>query len=245
MLTSIPIKKTVAAPAGFLPKERLAALLDVSAVRANSDVTDVRNVAAFAGKYRCAAAFSLPSFTETLIELLVDFPEVLVGGTVGFPAGGETTLMKVNQAGELLALGCREIDMVLNIGKMLSGDLEYVEKDIAAVKQAVGTVPLKVILECHYFDADQIRSAAECCLRAGADWLKTGTGWAPSPTTLDQIRLLKQVTGNDAQVKASGGIRDLDTLLAMYNAGAERFGIGYRTASLIFDENAQREQRNL
>lgn len=224
----------------FLPEERLAQMIDVSAVRADSDLRDVRNVAKLATERCCIAAFSLPSFCETLVELLSHFPDVRVGGVVGFPGGGETTAMKSAQARELIALGCSEIDMVINIGKMLSGDLRYVENDVASVKQTVGDIPLKVILECHYFDMDQIREAAECCVRAGADWVKTGTGWAATPTTLEQVRLLKQTVGDDARVKAAGGVRNLDTLLAMHQLGAERFGIGYKTASAIFEENANR-----
>lgn len=227
-----------------LSERQLARMIDVSAVRADSDIEDVRNVAKLATERRCIAAFSLPGFCETLVDLLSRFPEIRVGGAVGFPSGGETTAMKTAQARELTALGCSEIDMVLNIGKMLSGDLRFVENDVASVKQALGNIPLKVILECHYFNPDQIREAAECCVRAGADWVKTGTGWAATPTTPEQIRILKQTVGNEARVKAAGGVRNLDTLLAMHRLGAERFGIGYKTASAIFEENANRCTRH-
>jgi len=210
-------------------------MIDLSAVRADSGWDDVQSVAAVARDYSCVAAFALPSFTRELAELLRGTP-VIVGGTVGFPSGGETTAMKVAQAQELLGLGCGEIDMVQNIGKLLSGRFEQVEADIAAVKQAIGAVPLKVILECAYLSPDQIVRASEAAVRAGASWVKTGTGWASPGTTAEQVRLIKQTVGNAARVKAAGGVRDLDTLLEMHRLGAERFGIGYKTAKAIFSE---------
>ncbi|MCL2103480.1 MAG: deoxyribose-phosphate aldolase [Kiritimatiellaeota bacterium] len=220
---------------------QLVAMIDLSAVRADSGWDDVQSVAALAREYSCAAAFALPAFTRELVGLLHG-TSVVAGGTVGFPSGGETTAMKVAQAKELLALGCGEIDMVQNIGALLSGRLGQVEADIAAVKQAVAPVPLKVILECAYLPPDLIAAASEIAVRAGASWVKTGTGWASLGTTVEHVRLIKQTVGNAARVKAAGGVRDLDTLLEMNRLGAERFGIGHKTARAIFSE-CQRRQR--
>ena len=214
---------------------QLASMIDLSAVRADSDWNDVRSVAELAAQCSCVAVFALPAFTGELLELLHGTP-VIVGGAVGFPSGGETTTIKVAQAGELIDLGCGEIDMVQNIGKLLSGKFAEVESDIAAVKQAIGSVPLKVILECSYLSPEQIVTASEIAVRAGASWIKTGTGWASSGTTVEQVRLIKQTVGNTAKIKAAGGVRDLDTLLEMHRLGVERFGIGYKTAQEIFNE---------
>jgi deoxyribose-phosphate aldolase len=220
----------------MISQQQLAAMMDVSAVRADSDWTDVLNTATLAKQHHCAAAFSLPGFTHGLVELLADATETAVGGVVGFPAGGNTTASKMFQAKELLQLGCTEIDMVMNIGQFLSGQLEQVEADIRSVKQTVGSVLLKVILECHYLSADQIKTASELAVRAEADWVKTGTGWVQGSTTIEQVRLMKQTVGNAVRVKAAGGIRNLNVLLQLHQAGAERFGIGHQTAQNIFAE---------
>jgi deoxyribose-phosphate aldolase len=216
-------------------------MMDVSAVRADSSVNDVRAVAELAKEYSCVAAFALPAFTQELIELLRDTP-VIVGGAVGFPSGGETTATKVAQAKELIDFGCGEIDMVQNIGKLLSGWFDQVEADIAAVKQAIGAVPLKVILECSYLSPDLIVMASNIAVRAGASWVKTGTGWASPGTTTDHVRLIKQTIDDTANIKAAGGVRDLDTLLEMHQLGAKRFGIGHQTAKDIFGEFQQRSK---
>lgn len=213
-------------------KQFLASMIDVSAVRGESALADVQKTAAVARQYHCAAAFALPAFTEQLRELL-DGSDVLTGGVTGFPSGGDTTAAKAFQAKELVKLGCGEIDMVMNVGKMLSALTQEVEDDIKAVKEAIGSIPLKVILECHYLSDDQIKSASEAAVRAGASWVKTGTGWAAGATALRQVQLMKQTVGNAAKVKAAGGIRDLETLLQLYEAGAERFGIGSKTVENI------------
>ncbi|MGL4943312.1 MAG: deoxyribose-phosphate aldolase [Thermoguttaceae bacterium] len=220
-----------------LPK--ISSLLDVSAVQATSCQRDVECVADVARRFGCVAAFALPSFTPLLIELLRG-TSVRVGGAVGFPSGGETTEMKVAQARELCQLGCTEIDMVMNIGRMLSGDTDFVYNDIAAVRKTLGAVPLKVILECTHLSDDKIVRAAEIAADAGATWVKTGTGWTTSPTTRHQVELLQQAVGNRCQIKAAGGVRDLDTLLDLYNAGARRFGIGYKTAETILNDAKHR-----
>jgi len=220
--------------------QQLASMIDVSAVRADSHESDVRSVAELAKKYHCIAAFALPAFTPELIELLRG-TTTIPGGAVGFPSGGETVAMKVAQAKELVDLGCGEIDMVQNIGKLLSGRFEQVEADIAAVKKAIGSLPLKVIIECSYLSPDQIVRSSEIAVRAGASWVKTGTGWASPGTTTEHIRLIKQTVGDTAKIKAAGGVRDLDTLLEMHRLGTERFGISHKTAKNIFDEFQKRQ----
>jgi deoxyribose-phosphate aldolase len=165
-----------------------------------------------------------------------------LGGAVGFPGGGETTNMKTAQARELIGYGCNEIDMVINVGFIKSGLYEKARDDIRAVKQAIETIPLKVILECHYLSEDEICRASELAVEAGADWVKTSTGWAPTGATLENISLIKKTIGNSAKVKAAGGVKDLSTLLRMADLGAERFGIGSRTVVAIFEEYTRLNQ---
>ena len=228
-----------------LSAEQLAAMLDVSAVQAQSSLEDVKETAAVAKKFNCICAFSLPSFTPVLAEELKEDGrrKVLLGGVVGFPSGGDSTASKVAQAKELVALGCDEIDMVMNVGLALSGQWDRVGADIAAVKQAIGSVPLKVILECGYLNDDQIAQAAITAADAGADWVKSGTGWTEKKTSVHTIEVMKQAVGDRCLVKAAGGVRDLDTLLAMYDVGARRFGIGVRTARAILEAAAAQERQ--
>ncbi len=174
-----------------LSAEQLAAMLDVSAVQAQSSLEDVKETAAVAKKFNCICAFSLPSFTPVLAEELKadGRRKVLLGGVVGFPSGGDSTASKVAQAKELVALGCDEIDMVMNVGKMRSGLVKEVAADIAAVKEVMGDMPLKVILECHHLTDAQIAEASVIAVDAGAAWVKTGTGWAPTGATLENVKI--------------------------------------------------------
>ncbi len=214
----------------------LVRMLDLSAVRAESDESEVRAMADWARKYRCIAAFALPALTPLLCELLRDDEAVAVGGVVGFPSGGETTGMKIREAEELLAMGCRELDMVIGIGLLRSGRLGEVREDIRAVVEAARGAPVKVILECHHLSEEQIRQGCACSEEAGASFVKTGTGWAPTGATLRNVRLMKSCVGDRLGVKAAGGVRDLKTLLELHRAGASRFGIGLSSAKGILRE---------
>ena len=213
----------------------IARMIDLSAVQPDCSEADVRAVAAMCRKHNFICAFALPSFTPLLVELLKDRPDIHIGGTVGFPGGGTTTRSKVAEARELLEMGCNEIDMVINIGWVKSGKWADVAADIRAVVAAAGQTPVKVILECHYLTTEEIRQACEACATSGVAFVKTGTGWAPTGATLENVALMKQTVGNRCQVKAAGGVRDLATLMAMVERGVTRFGIGVKTAKTIFE----------
>ena len=216
----------------------LAGMIDISAVQAQNTEDDVRKIAAMAKKYGCICAFALPGLTPLLRDELEENGgrKVKLGGVAGFPSGGDTSETKAFQAAQLVKLGCDEIDMVMNVGKMRSGDSDYVVRDVATVKKAIGAVPLKVILECHHLTPDQIAEAARLAVAGGAAWVKTGTGWAPTGATLENVRIMKEAVGNTARVKAAGGVRTLDTICQMINLGVERFGIGSGTVGKIFEE---------
>ena len=123
--------------------------------------------------------------------------------------------------------------MMLNVGKLRSGDDRYCEEDISAVVQAVGEVPVKVILEVHYLNREQLKRACEVCIRAGAAFVKTATGWAPSGATLDVVQFITGFVGTAIKVKAAGSIRTLDTLVKMYRMGVSRFGINLTSSMEI------------
>ncbi len=216
-----------------LTAKEIARLVDLSAVRADSDEEEVQALAEMARRYTCAGASTLPSLTPLLVELLAGEPSVRIGGNVGFPSGGTTTMVKVAEARELVRMGCGEIDMVINIGMLRSGRYAYVLDDIRAIVEAAGPLPVKAILECHYLSEDEIRRACESCIKAGAAFVKTSTGWAPTGATLENIALIKSCVGDDIGIKAAGGIRSHHTIRAMYELGARRFGLGLRSAPLI------------
>jgi deoxyribose-phosphate aldolase len=125
--------------------------------------------------------------------------------------------------------------MVNNIAWLKANNKVAYMNDVRSVIQASGGLPVKVILECHWLTSEEIVRACEWCVEAGASWVKTGTGWAPTGATLENVTLMKQTVGDRCQVKAAGGVKDLETLIAMYERGVRRFGIGVRTARAILE----------
>jgi deoxyribose-phosphate aldolase len=201
-------------------------MVDVSAVKPDSTADEVRHMVAVAKEFACIAVFAMPALTPLAHDLLSGSPHIALGGVVGFPSGAVTTATKVAEAQELIGIGCDELDMVINIGRLKSGQTQAVAEDIEAVIGAAAGRPVKVILECHYLTDDEIRIACELCVAAGAAFVKTGTGWAPTGATPERIQLMKSVVGDRCGVKAAGGVRDLETVLALQALGATRFGIG-------------------
>jgi deoxyribose-phosphate aldolase len=217
--------------------QEIAGMMDVSAVRADSTLEEIRQSAELAKRYGCVAVFALPAHTPYLVDLLRG-SAVFAGGAVGFPGGGTTTSVKATEAAELVRMGCGEIDMVNNLAWLKAGKKELYVQDVRAVVEASGGKSVKVILECHWLTEGEIVRACEWCVEAGAAWVKTGTGWAPSGATLENVTLMKRTVGERCQVKAAGGVRDLGTLLAMHGCGVRRFGIGVRTAQAILEAAA-------
>ena len=218
----------------------IARLIDLSAVRADSTRQDVEDIIDGAIKHNFICVFPMPGMLPLVFEKLKDHPQIGIGGVVGFPSGGETTASKLFQAKELKEAGCNEIDMVLNIGKLKSGMLNDIEDEIRQIKAAVSPLPLKVIMEVVLLTDEEIKTASSIILKAGADYIKTGTGWAGA-TTLHHIDLIKETVGDAIKLKVAGGVRTLDTLLEMYQMGVSRFGIGYKSALNIMEECINRE----
>lgn len=211
-------------------------MIDLSAVKAEDSEEYIRSLVECAKKYNCIAVYPLPGQVAFVRELLQDDKSILLGGAVGFPSGGTTTASKVFETKELISLGCQEIDMVINISKLVSGRYDKVLDDLRSVKEACAAIPLKVILECHYLTDAQIYKGCDLAIDAGAEWVKTGTGWAPTGATLKNIALIKSHVGDSVGVKAAGGIRDLRTMIEMYKRGARRFGFGLKSSTKILEE---------
>ena len=153
--------------------------------------------------------------------------QIKVGSTVGFPLGVMDSQAKAFEASRAIAQGADELDMVLNVGALKSGDLSLVEEDVRAVRDAAsGGIVLKVIIEtCLLTDEEKV-TACKIVKSAGADFVKTSTGLAGGGATVDDIRLMRRTVGSDMGVKASGGIRDFATAERMIEAGANRIGAG-------------------
>ncbi|WP_428508953.1 deoxyribose-phosphate aldolase [Roseateles sp.] len=210
-------------------------MIDLSAVKAEQSQSDFQVLLKTAIKYRVKCVFVLPSHTKQVIDALKDYPEILVGGVVGFPGGGTTTASKVFECQELLGMGCSEIDMVMNIALLKSRNYDEFALDIKSVVDCAGVAPVKVILECHHLTDEEIVKASELAASAGADFVKTGTGWAPTGATERNVSLMSKAVAGKCKVKAAGGVRDLETFWALHAAGATRFGLGVATALNIIE----------
>ncbi len=165
-----------------------------------------------------------PHFVALASELLAN-STVAVCSVIGFPLGANTTQIKAQEAAQAVADGATEIDMVINVGALLSGDHDFVEADIAAVVKAInGRAALKVIIETCLLNDDQIVAVCKIAKAAGADFVKTSTGFSTAGATVEHVALMRKTVGPDMGVKASGGIRDRAKALAMIEAGANRLG---------------------
>ena len=149
---------------------------------------------------------------------------VKVAAVVGFPLGAMSTEVKVFEAKKAIEDGASEIDMVINVGALKDGDYEYVEKEIAEIKKAIGDNVLKVIIETCYLTDEEKVKACELSVNANADFVKTSTGFGTGGATFEDVELMKKTVGDKAEVKASGGVKDLDTAKKYIELGAKRLG---------------------
>lgn len=203
----------------------LASLIDHTILRPDATEDDVRKVCAEARKYVFASVCVNPYWVP-LVARELRGSAVKVCTVVGFPLGATTTASKCAEAAEAIKNGATEIDMVLNIGALKSGDLPTVEADIRAVAETShrGGAILKVILETALLNDQQKVAACQAAKQAGADFVKTSTGFAKSGATAADIALMRATVGPNIGVKASGGIRSYEDLKTMAAAGASRIG---------------------
>lgn len=159
---------------------------------------------------------------------------VKVSCVLSFPHGADATPVKAFQARQAIADGVDEIDMVMNIGKFLSGDFEYVVNDIKAVVDMAHAhdIPVKVIQESGFLTLEQVAKACELSLKAGTDFVKTSTGFGPGGAKAEQIDVMVKTVGGKMKIKASGGIRSWDEAVAFLDQGADRLGVGSTEAVL-------------
>ena len=189
------------------------------------DCTDeqIKNLCLEAKEYGFASVCINPGYIKMCYEILKD-TDVKVCTVVGFPLGATSTYSKVEETKRAILDGATEIDMVINISRLKCHDDEYVQNEIHEIKKACGDLVLKVIIEtCLLTDEEKVR-ACKLSVAAGADFVKTSTGFSTGGATYEDVKLMRETVGNKAFVKASGGIRDVEAFLKMIEAGADRIG---------------------
>ncbi len=225
--------------------EQLAKVIDHSLLRPELTEADIVAGCELAARYHTATVCVKPCHVKLAKEILKD-SDVLVSTVVGFPHGSNLTAIKVAEAQQAMDDGAVELDMVLNIGQLRSGKTDYVRDDIKEVCDAAHrrSVKVKVIFENAYLTDEEKITACKLCEEAGADWVKTSTGFAPSGATLDDLRLMRANVSHKVQVKAAGGVRTLPDLLEVIDVGVTRCG-ATATATILDNFKAQQEGKKV
>jgi len=217
----------------------VAKMIDHSLLRPALSVSELAAGCRLAREYDVASVCILPYYLKRCAELLAG-SSVAPGTTIGFPHGAHATRVKAFEAQQALADGGVELDMVVNVSKVLSGDWAYVRDDVRAVLEAVRAAgaKLKVIFENCYLDEAQKIRLCEICGELSVDWVKTSTGFGSGGATDEDLVLMRRHTPAHVQVKAAGGVRDLDRLLRVRELGCTRSGATATKA--ILDEAKRR-----
>jgi len=221
--------------------EQLAKVIDHSLLRPVLTEADVIEDCELAARYHVATVCVKPCHVKLAKEQLKE-SDVIVSTVVGFPHGSNLTVIKVDEAEKAMDEGALELDMVLNIGQLRSGKHDFVREDIRAVCDAAHRrgVKVKVIFENSYLSDEEKIIACKLSEAAGADWVKTSTGFAPGGATLEDLRLMRANVSEKIQVKAAGGVRTLSALLDVIDAGATRCG-ATATETILDDFKVQLE----
>lgn len=218
----------------------IAGMIDHSLLRPNLTIEEIRVGCDIAKEYQVASVCVRPCDVGIVRELIKG-SSIVLSTVIGFPHGTNTTAMKLAESIEAMEAGVVELDMVMNYARLLSGNFDYVAKEIQTIARAAHSrnAIVKVILENCYLTDDMKVKACQICETAGADFVKTSTGFGSSGATSQDVSLMRKSTGPKVQVKAAGGIRSLDALLEMRKAGATR--IGATATKTIMEEALKRE----
>lgn len=201
----------------------IAKYIDHTILKATTTSKEVEKLCLEAKEYGFYSVCVNGCFVKECKELLKD-SDVKIAAVVGFPLGAMTKTAKVFEAREAIANGANEIDMVINVGKLIEGDSKYVEDEIREIKEAIGKNVLKVIIETCYLNEEQKMLACELSLNANADFVKTSTGFGTAGATFEDVILMKKMVGDNAGVKASGGVKSYETAEKYIELGATRLG---------------------
>ncbi len=203
---------------------KLNKLIDHTLLKPEATKAQIEKLCSEAKEYDFKSVCVNPYYVKYAKELLKE-SDVLVCTVIGFPLGQNTTAIKVAETKDAIQNGADEIDMVINIGALKSKDEDYVLNEIKEIRNACKGKTLKVIIEtCLLTDEEKI-TACKLSKEAGADFVKTSTGFSTHGATVEDVKLMRETVGEDTGVKASGGIRDRDTALKMVEVGATRLGV--------------------
>jgi deoxyribose-phosphate aldolase len=207
----------------FLNRETIARFIDHTLLRPDATQRDIENICREARDFGFHSVCINPSFVKGAKEVLKD-SKVQLTTVIGFPLGATLTDVKVYEAMNAALPGADELDIVINIGALKSGDWNIVRKDLSDVIMATRGLIHKAIIETCYLDEDEKKKAVMIALEAGAGFIKTSTGFGPKGAELDDVRLIKSLVGDRAGIKAAGGIRTLKHVVDFIEAGATRIG---------------------
>lgn len=215
-----------------MTSDELAKSIDYALLKPDATVEDVRKVCMQALEHNFATVFVNPCYVSIASNILGGSP-VKTGVAIGFPLGANTTSIKRLEAEDAIDRGAREVDMVINIGALKSGQIDVVQRELRTVvelarqkevEQSAGTILVKFIIETCYLGDAEKRAACRLVEESGADFVKTSTGFGPAGATAYDVRLMRESVGPGVGVKASGGIRNLEQAMTLLDAGASRIG---------------------
>ena len=204
--------------------------VDHTLLKAAATWEEISKLCEEAEKYHMASVCIPSSFVKKVRE---EFPSLTICTVVGFPLGNRSTHAKVEEAGNAIADGADEIDMVIHIGALKEGNLAYVTDEIAAVKGTIEDHILKVIVETCYLNEKEKIHACRCVTEGGADYIKTSTGFGGKGATLEDVKLFRKYVGKDVKIKAAGGIHTKEEMEAYLNAGVSRIGASGAIKALL------------
>ena len=213
-----------------MTKQEFLSKVDHSLLKPQLTREEIMEGLQFAKENHCASVCINPCNLDMAREVL-EGTDVKIGTVIGFPSGAHTTFSRVAEAVDAYARGAVELDMVIDIGALRNGEYEDVKKDIEAVVNATPGI-VKVILETAFLTKEEIKKGCELTEEAGAAYVKTSTGFAPSGATVEDIKLMKDTVSEKVHVKAAGGINNLAECVAMIEAGSDRIGISKTKAIL-------------
>ncbi|HSH37117.1 deoxyribose-phosphate aldolase [Schnuerera sp.] len=202
----------------------IASMIDHTLLKPEATEEMIKNLCNEAIEYGFAAVCVNPFYVKLAKKILMD-SEVKIATVIGFPLGASSKGVKAYEATKAIEDGADEVDMVINIGALKNKDFEFVKKDIKSVVDAVnGNGIVKVIIETCLLTEEEKVKACQLSKEAGAHFVKTSTGFSTGGATIEDVKLMKSIVGEHLQIKASGGVRDYETAIAMIEAGASRIG---------------------
>ena len=202
---------------------KLSKYIDHTLLKADASIEAIKILCNEAIEYDFKSVCVNPCNIE-LAKNLLERSDVLVCCVIGFPLGAMTTDAKVFEAKDAISKGADEVDMVINIGRLKDKQLDYCVNEISKIKQAIGNKTLKVIIETCLLTNEEIVDACKCVVKAGADFVKTSTGFSTAGATFEGVELMKKTVGDNCLIKAAGGVRSHEDMLKMIELGANRIG---------------------